>query len=132
MKKINVSTKSRIEAIDITRDVEKIVSDSGVQSGIVLLYVPHTTAGITVNEGADPDVLRDIMDALKKLIPPSGPYRHTEGNADSHIKSTLSNCSAALIIEDGKVMLGTWQKVFFLEFDGPRSRSVWVKVFNES
>lgn len=128
MFEINVKTKRRIDAVDITEDVRELVSRSGVRSGFLFLYVPHTTAGITINEGADPDVMRDVLETLSSLVPSSGNYRHTEGNADSHIKSTLTNCSAGLIVEDGKVVLGTWQKIFFLEFDGPRSRKILAKV----
>ena len=114
--------------VDITSSVQKEVSRSEVQEGICFVYVPHTTAGVTVNEGADPDVCRDIEAKLNELVPHQRGYRHTEGNADSHIKASLMGSSATLLVEDGRLALGTWQKIFFCEFDGPRSRKVYVKV----
>jgi secondary thiamine-phosphate synthase enzyme len=114
--------------IDITSSVQKEVSNTGIQDGICAVYVPHTTAAITINEGADPDVCEDIMAKLSELVPAHRAYRHTEGNADSHIKASLMGNSLSVLIENGRLVLGTWQKIFFCEFDGPRSRKVYVKV----
>lgn len=124
---INVKSKSRIEFIDITDMVQDVIKDAGVAKGVCFLFVPHTTAGITINEGADPSVQRDILNSLNRLIPHEMNYFHREGNADAHIKSTLVGTSAHVIVEDGKVLLGTWQSIFFCEFDGPRHRRVAVK-----
>ncbi len=121
------STK-REELIDITRLVREAVAQSGVRSGICYIFVPHTTAGVIINEHADPDVARDIEETLKKLVPEGAGYRHLEGNADSHIKSVLVGCQVFLLVEDSKPVLGTWQGVFFCEFDGPRRRKVYIKV----
>ncbi len=125
---INVRTSSRIEMLDITPQIQKEVKASGVSEGICMVYVPHTTAGITINEGADPAVCRDIIDKLNSLVPAGAGYRHLEGNADSHIKATLVGSSVDIIVEGGRLVLGTWQKVFFCEFDGPRSRRVYMKI----
>jgi len=114
--------------VDITRLVEEAVASSGVKDGICVLYVPHTTAGITVNESADPSVARDISGTLSKLVPADASYSHTEGNADSHIKSVLVSPSITLLVQGGRLVLGTWQGVFFCEFDGPRNRKLLVKV----
>jgi len=127
VKYINVKSKSRIEFIDITDMVQDVVKDAGVAKGVCVLYVPHTTAGITINEGSDPSVQRDIMNALTRLIPHEMNYFHREGNADAHIKSTLVGTSVQVIVEEGKLLLGTWQSIFFCEFDGPRHRRVAVK-----
>jgi secondary thiamine-phosphate synthase enzyme len=128
LKTINIRTNSRVEFIDITDDVNRLVRDSGVKDGICCIYVPHTTAGITINEGADPSVQRDIQRSLSRLIPFDGDYSHAEGNSPAHIKSSLTGVSTSVIIEGGRLMLGTWQSVFFCEFDGPRSRKVVVKI----
>lgn len=124
---INVRSKSRNEFIDITGLVQDVVKEAGVMKGICCLYVPHTTAGITINEGADPSVQRDILNMLSRLIPHDMNYIHREGNADAHIKSTLVGTSVIVIIDEGKLVLGTWQSIFFCEFDGPRHRRVAVK-----
>lgn len=128
MKIINVSTTKRTDLIDITTQVQKMVSDSNVDSGIVTVYVPHTTCGITINEGADPDVVRDIKYQLEKLIPYQQGYHHLEGNADSHIKTCLVGSSENIIIENGQLVLGTWQSIFLCDFDGPRTRKVYIKI----
>ena len=125
---IVLETHSRIEMVDITSLVQKEVSSTEVQDGICVVYVPHTTAGVTVNEGADPDVCEDIETRMNELVPSHRRYRHTEGNADSHIKASLIGSSVSLLVEEGRLVLGTWQKIFFCEFDGPRSRKVYVKV----
>ena len=124
---INVKTRSRIDMLDITSLVQKEVSKTKIKEGVCTVYVPHTTAGITINEGADPAVCQDIMAKLNELVPPNAAYRHMEGNADSHIKASLMGSSVSVIVEDGHLALGTWQKIFFCEFDGPRSRRVYVK-----
>ncbi len=121
-------TTRRTELVDITAEVGKIVAASGIRHGVCQLYVPHTTAGLTINENADPEVARDIERALDRLVPRDAPYRHAEGNADSHIKSTLTGVSQSVPVEDGRLMLGRWQAIFFCEFDGPRQRQVRVKV----
>ena len=129
--KISLKTSERNQFIDITDRVTDIVYNSGISSGIAVIYTPHTTAGITINENADPSVRRDIVEFLSKKIPYHGDYRHMEGNADSHIKSSLIGCSETVIIEDGRILLGTWQGIFFCEFDGPRRREVWVKIIQD-
>jgi secondary thiamine-phosphate synthase enzyme len=124
---INVKSKSRIEFIDVTEIVQSVLKESGIKDGICCLYVPHTTAGITINEGADPSVQRDILNTLSKLAPHDINYLHREGNADAHIKSTIVGNSVNVIIDEGKLLLGTWQSIFFCEFDGPRHRRIAVK-----
>ncbi len=129
--KIPVKTKSRSEMIDITRSVQDEISRSGIKEGICTVYVPHTTAGITINEGADPSVCDDIIYKLTRLVPKNENYTHSEGNSDSHIKASLIGSSVTVIIEHNSLVLGTWQKIFFCEFDGPRSRSVYIKSLKE-
>ena len=124
---ITVKTGSRIDMKDITSSVQKEVSKAGTTDGICTIYVPHTTAGITINEGADPDVCQDIIKKLNEMVPPNAGYRHMEGNADSHIKASLIGGSVSVMVENGHLVLGTWQKIFFCEFDGPRSRRVYIK-----
>jgi len=125
-----VKTGSRVEMADITPFVRSEVLRSGVTSGVCVVYVPHTTAGVTINEGADPDVCTDILTQLNKLVPPDMECRHIEGNSDSHIKASLMGSSVSVIIDQGNLVLGTWQKIFFCEFDGPRSRKVLVKIIS--
>ena len=122
-----MKSKSRVEFIDVTGMVQETVKEAGVQDGICYLYVPHTTAGITINEGADPSVQRDIQNTLSRLIPQDVNYFHREGNADAHIKSTIVGTSVHVIVEGGKLLLGTWQSIFFCEFDGPRHRRIAIK-----
>jgi len=131
LKNITVRTKSRNEFIDLTADIQAVIDESGTRSGICCIYVPHTTAGVTVNEGADPSVARDIQNTLSKLVPHSGDYLHTEGNSDAHVKSTIVGASQVIVIDGGKLLLGTWQSVFFCEFDGPRHRRVTVKIVGD-
>ena len=126
--KIAVKSGSRSEMIDITSFVQHEITRAGVQEGICLVYVPHTTAGVTINEGADPSVCDDIINKLNSLVPRSEGYRHIEGNSDSHIKASLMGSSVSVIIEDNSLVLGTWQKIFFCEFDGPRSRQINIKI----
>jgi len=124
---IAVKTSSRMHMVDITGSVQKEVSKAGIRDGFCTVYVPHTTAGITINEGADPAVCQDIIAKLNELVPADGRYRHMEGNSDSHIKASLMGSSVTVMVENNSLILGTWQKIFFCEFDGPRSRKVYVK-----
>jgi len=126
--KISVNTRRRAEMLDITSEVVKAVRDSGVADGICVVFVPHTTAAVTINENADPDVRRDIEGHMARLIPEHADFRHSEGNSDGHIKTTLYGPSVTIPIDDGSLTLGTWQGIYFCEFDGPRNRSVLVKV----
>jgi len=123
-----VSTSSRSEMVDITGRVREVVRQAGVSGGLCVVYVPHTTAGVTINENADPAVAADILEHLEKLVPRHGGYRHREGNADAHIKASMMGFSQTLLVEGGDIVLGTWQGVFLCEFDGPRRRKVRVKV----
>ncbi|TIH11719.1 YjbQ family protein [Marinifilum sp. JC120] len=127
METLQIRTNSREEMIDITEPVRELIRDNGWQSGALLLYCPHTTGAITVNEGADPDVVRDITVNMRKLVPHRGDYQHMEGNSDAHIKTSMFGPEQMLIVENGDVMLGTWQRIFFCEFDGPRSRKLWAQ-----
>jgi len=128
MKTFTVKTSQRTEILDITHQIQKAVTDSKVRNGICCVFVPHTTAAVTINENADPNVPRDILMKLGKVIPFDDNYRHTEGNSDAHIKTSLVGSSETIIVEDGKLVLGTWQSVFFCEFDGPRNRRFLVKI----
>lgn len=128
MEKLNIKTNNRIDLIDITDKVRAVASKSKVKEGICFIFCPHTTAGLTINENADPQVKRDIINTLNKLVPENAGYAHSEGNADSHIKSSLFGSSLAIFIEDGQLALGSWQGIYFCESDGPRSREVWIKV----
>lgn len=128
MTELSVRTNRREELIDITEQVQRVVAQSKVKDGVCWLFVPHTTAAITVNENADPSVKADILEQLYRLIPPNLPYRHTEGNADAHIKAVLVGNSLSVPIVDGRLRLGTWQGIFLCEFDGPRTRRVWVQI----
>jgi len=128
MKTINLKTRSRVELVDITAEVQKAVKESGIASGLCHVFVPHTTAGVTINEGADPSVARDIEGHLTKLVPHGAGFSHVEGNSDSHIKTVLTGSSETMLVEDGRLVLGTWQAVFFCEYDGPRSRKIYVRV----
>ncbi len=128
MKTFSVKTVQRTEFLNITDQVAKIVSESGVQEGIAVVFCPHTTAGITINENADPDVPRDISVILDRAFPWEGNYHHDEGNSAAHVKSSLVGPSLSLIIDKGKPVLGIWQNVYFAEFDGPRTRTVQVQV----
>ena len=128
LKEISVVTHSRTELINIDHQVMDVVKESGVQEGICLTWVPHTTAGVTINENADPSVVRDILYETDKVIPFQDGYQHMEGNSAAHIKSSLFGPSLNLIITGGQLLLGTWQSIFFCEFDGPRKRRLFVKV----
>jgi secondary thiamine-phosphate synthase enzyme len=127
-----VNTKSRNQMIDITNQIRSLVSQSGIANGDVIVYCPHTTAAITINENADPSVPHDILLSLEELLPHRRPgYRHSEGNSDSHCKSSLVGCSEQILLKDKSLHLGTWQAVFFCEFDGPRTRKVVLQIRGE-
>lgn len=124
MQSLNISTSSRNELIDITHQIEDNLS---IENGIVLIHIPHTTAGITINENADPDVKDDILKKLSSLIPKNDNYNHAEGNSDAHLKASLIGNNTTVMIKNKKIQLGTWQSIFFCEFDGPRQRKIWTK-----
>lgn len=128
MTELTVRTHSREEFIDVTGKVQAAVSDSGVTDGAVTCFVPHTTAAVTINENADPDVTHDIIGKLSRVFPQSDNYRHAEGNSDAHIKSSLVGASELVLVEGGRLVLGTWQGIYFCEFDGPRTRRLIVSV----
>ncbi|MDQ1278033.1 MAG: hypothetical protein QG555_1075 [Thermodesulfobacteriota bacterium] len=128
MKSFSIKTSARFEMIDITRQIHDIIREARIESGICHVFVPHTTAAVTINENADPDVPKDIISILDRLIPRHGPYRHGEGNSAAHVKASLLGASETVLIEGGQPVLGTWQSIFFCEFDGPRTRKVFVKV----
>jgi len=123
---VEVPTRARTQFLDITGIVASEVAKSGVNTGICYIYVPHTTAGLTINENADPDVARDILAGLARLVPATGDYRHSEGNSDAHIKASLVGFTVNVPVIDGRLALGTWQGIYFCEFDGPRQRHVLV------
>ncbi|MEN3008090.1 secondary thiamine-phosphate synthase enzyme YjbQ [Pseudothermotoga sp.] len=127
MMTLSLRTKQRIEMIDITDQIQKLISDSGLKNGVCFIFVPHTTAAITINEGADSSVRLDIIEKLSRLVPVDGNYRHLEGNADAHIKASLIGSSVMVLVNDGELALGTWQRIFFCEFDGPRARQIFVQ-----
>jgi secondary thiamine-phosphate synthase enzyme len=128
MDSIEMRTKKREELIDLTGEIRRVVAKSGRTDGVCVIFVPHTTAGVTINENADPDVKADILMTLRKLVPDTLPYAHAEGNSPAHVKASLVGSSVSVMIENGRLRLGTWQGVCFCEFDGPRTRQVWVKV----
>lgn len=128
MQTLTVKTDQRTQLVDVTGQVQSAVLATKIGNGICFLYVPHTTAAIAINEHVDPDVGDDIAGALDRLLPSTGPYRHSEGNSDSHVKTVLTGTSLHVFVEDGKLMLGRWQGVFFCEYDGPRERMLVVKV----
>jgi secondary thiamine-phosphate synthase enzyme len=128
MQEINLQTNSRTEMIDITASVQAVIDSEKISKGLCIIFSPHTTAAITINENADPDVPRDIIAALDKAIPLSANYRHAEGNSAAHVKSSLVGASEMVIVENGRLVLGTWQSIFFCEFDGPRSRKALISI----
>lgn len=128
METLRVKTKRRTQLVDVTAQVQQVVAESGVNSGVCYVFVPHTTAAVTINEHADPDVAADLEGVFDRMVPHAGPYRHAEGNTDSHAKALLVGASQIIFVEAGKLALGTWQGVFLCEFDGPRERKVWLKV----
>ena len=130
LKYLNVKSSTRKEFIDITGLVQQEIADSGISEGVCYLYVPHTTAGVTINEGADPSVQTDMVSVFSKLIPKDMNFRHAEGNSDAHVKSTVVGASISVPVSEGRLILGTWQAVFFAEFDGPRHRRVALKLIS--
>ena len=129
MKTLTVSTRDRDQFVEITRQIQAVVDKTEIQSGHVIVYVPHTTAGVTINENADPDVVHDMLKQLDEMVPWRQPfYRHAEGNSASHVKASMMGSSVTVLIEAGKLVLGTWQGIYFCEFDGPRTRKVHVQI----
>ena len=128
MHTLQIKTEHRTHFVDITTQVQSVVTKSATKTGFCCLYVPHTTAAVTINEHADPDVARDVEAAFDRLVPHHGPYKHSEGNSDSHMKAILVGASQTIFIEGGKLALGRWQGIFFCEFDGPRDRKLHIKV----
>jgi len=128
MNTIEIRTRAREAFVDITAEISRLAEASGIDRGLCVVTVPHTTAGITVNENADPDVRADLAMTLRRIVPDALPYAHAEGNAPAHAKAALVGSSVTLLIEGGRLRLGTWQGVFFCEFDGPRTRQAWVQV----
>lgn len=125
---ITVKTQRRTQFVSLDVEIQKFVDKSGVTSGVCRVFIPHTTAGVTINENADPDVVSDIIDALERMVPWENNYAHTEGNSAAHIKSSMMGCEKNVLIENGRLALGTWQSIYFCEFDGPRNRQAWVSV----
>jgi secondary thiamine-phosphate synthase enzyme len=132
MQTLRVKTDRRTQFVDVTAATEHVVKESGVVSGVCYVYVPHTTAGVTINEHADPDVASDLEGVFDRLVPHAGPYRHSEGNTDSHAKAVMVGASQVIFVEEGKFVLGRWQGIFLCEFDGPRERKIYVKVVNDA
>ena len=128
MQAIRVKTVRRTQMLDITNEVQRVVTALGIRTGTCFLYVPHTTAAILINEHADPDVASDAEGALDRLVPSAGPYRHAEGNSDSHVTTMLTGSTQFVFVEEGKLLLGPWQGIFLAEFDGPRERKIYVKM----
>ena len=126
-----VSTASGMEFVDITTNLQRIIDENDVDSGLLVVYNPHTTAGITINEGADPAVQSDLIGIFRQILPLEYPYKHLEGNSPSHMMATLTGSSVTVIIEDGRLVLGTWQRIFFCEYDGPRNRKVCWKIMRD-
>ena len=131
MHTLRVKTGRRTQLVDVTAAVEQVVKEAGVGSGVCYVYVPHTTAGVTINEHADQDVATDLEGVFDRLVPHAGPYRHSEGNTDSHAKAVMVGASQVVLVEDGRLLLGRWQGIFLCEFDGPRERKIFVKVQGE-
>jgi secondary thiamine-phosphate synthase enzyme len=131
MQTLRVKTVRRTQLLDVTRQIEAAVDQSGVTTGVCYVFVPHTTAGVMINEHADPDVASDLEGIFDRLVPHHGAYRHAEGNTDSHAKAVMVGSSQVIFVEKGKLALGTWQGVFLCEFDGPRERKFWVRVVGE-
>jgi len=131
MVNLSITTSQQTEFLDITGKVEEVILKAQVSDGLALVFIPHTTAGITINEGADPNVQEDILRMLNQMVPFKGPYRHGEGNSPAHIKSSLIGSSVSVMIENGRLILGRWQSLFFCEFDGPRTRKVLIKIISQ-
>jgi secondary thiamine-phosphate synthase enzyme len=127
MKEITLRTGARTDFVDLTPEIQSAVSDLGLTEGVIVVFNPHTTAAVTINEGADPDVVRDMTAALDRIVPWRDGYHHAEGNAAAHIKASMFGSSVTVIVEAGRLQLGTWQKIWFCDFDGPRQRRIWVR-----
>lgn len=132
IKTFQIRTSKQTEFINITNEVNEIVRKSGIKSGVCIIFIPHTTASVTINENADPSVVKDILMELNKIVPFEDSYKHLEGNSPAHIKASLIGSSETILIESGRLMLGTWQGIFFCEFDGPRVRDIYVKIISDS
>ena len=130
--KLEVQTSKHTQMLDITRLVRKAVGDSGISDGICTVFIPHTTAAVTINENADPDVVRDFTTEINKIVPWEDGYRHMEGNSAAHLKASMIGFSQQILIEEGRLLLGTWQGIWFCEYDGPRRRSVYVKLMGDA
>ncbi len=130
MKELKIRSNMKNEMIDITHDIQREVDEGNLVEGYIVAYTPHTTAGITINEGADPSVQRDIIETLKRLVPENGDYNHMEGNSDAHIKASLLGSSVTVIVRNKKLVLGTWQHIFFYEGDGPRNRKIYLDMIS--
>ena len=129
MHEITIKTRRKAQMIDITSQVSNIIGENGIKEGLVVVFVPHTTAGVTIYENADPDVVHDMLLSLEELVPEHNPgYLHGEGNSDGHIKASMIGSSVTVIIKNSRLALGTWQGIYFCEFDGPRSRKIWIKL----
>lgn len=131
MKTINVNTKNRFDIVNITKDIQKVVTEENIQDGIAVIFIPHTTAGVSINENADPDVVHDLKNIFNDLIPEHNNYRHMEGNSQAHALSTLTSTSLTVIINNGRIVLGTWQDIYFMEYDGPRNRKVHIQTISK-
>ena len=132
MYRISIKTRAKVEFQDITHEIQEVITSSGIENGTCLIFVPHTTAGITINEHADPSVVADIAAQLDNIVPQHAKYRHLEGNAPAHIKASLIGSSQTVFVEGSKLVLGTWQGIFLCEFDGPRNRGVMVKIMSDT
>ncbi len=131
IEKISVKTEQRNQLVDISSAIKNVVTEKGIQSGVVHVFCPHTTAAVTINENCDPSVKDDIVSTLNDLIPAGGNYRHSEGNADAHVKASIVGSSRTIIIEDSQILCGSWQGIFLCEFDGPRRREIWLKLIED-
>lgn len=131
MQQLQIRTSQPTQLIDITAEIRRVINSSGIDNGLLLVVTPHTTAALTINENADPDVTADLINSLNRLVPHAADYRHAEGNSAAHIKCSLIGTSEQLIIQNGELLLGTWQGIYFCEFDGPRSRKLYVKLIEE-
>jgi len=131
MEKLHIKTSKKNELVSITHQVVSAIGQNGLKNGVCMLFCPHTTAGLTINEGFDPSVKDDIIFSMKKISPDYKEFRHSEGNSDGHVKTTLTGNSLNIFVENGKIMLGQWQSIYFAEFDGPRTREIWIKFISE-
>jgi secondary thiamine-phosphate synthase enzyme len=130
-KEVSIKTQKRENLMEVTGQIQELVDESGIKEGVCRLYVPHTTAGITINENADPSVEKDLINHMRKIIPQSTEFSHSEGNSDAHIKSSLTGISTSVLIHEGKLKLGSWQGIFFVEWDGPRHRKLFIQIDGE-